>query len=500
MVEFRDWQRLAPLAILVLLLRTWFFILRHGFYALFAGGAWLYYSESLRFLPWLLLILAVLALLSLAGALLYHWRFRFRLEEDAIRVRRGLLHIEDLRIRLGRIQSVNISQPFYFMPLGLVRLSLETPGSSEAEVQLLGIRKDVAHALRAAIAPGREDLEASGAPVTPALSGSGPEEISGLLFAPSRLRIMAYGLVSNRIWLILGALIGMLFSLGLGEKLLDKMIANGLSMDLMRYSLLWIGLMLVFLGVLFLLSGLLALLMFYGYRLRDGGGQLEVVSGLLERREQVVRLPKLTGVTVEQTLLGRLTGMFHLFGRQTRSSDAQAQTPVQRFLVPGLRESDLNLVEALLPGLQPPDGLVGISPRYRWILWMRLGPLLLLGSGLLWWMLPAERWISAAGLAFSLLILLSIHLSWRGWAWQLKDGFCWIRSGRLGRRHEAFRLDQVQQASIRTSPYLRRHGLATVQFVLPHGSVRLPFIAREEADELLDLAIWAAESAATHRV
>ncbi|MFW5927044.1 MAG: hypothetical protein ACOCSR_03245 [Wenzhouxiangella sp.] len=50
------------------------------------------------------------------------------------------------------------------------------------------------------------------------------------------------------------------------------------------------------------------------------------------------------------------------------------------------------------------------------------------------------------------------------------------------------------------TPYLRRHRLASVRLVLPHGQISIPFLPLEVAGELANRAIFSAETAREHRI
>ncbi|MEM8705611.1 MAG: PH domain-containing protein [Actinomycetota bacterium] len=75
------------------------------------------------------------------------WRFTFRLEDGEIRVTRGVLSEDRLSVPLERIQSVSLDQQFLHRILGLVQVSLDTAGTSEAEFTIDAVNREVADAL-----------------------------------------------------------------------------------------------------------------------------------------------------------------------------------------------------------------------------------------------------------------------------------------------------------------------------------------------------------------
>ena len=415
---------------------------------------------------------------------------------------------EDLRIRFARVQNVGLSQPFYFRPFGLVRFSLETPGAESTEVALPGISRELALALRDHIAR----VSGNAAPASEMDAGSDEDEPAGVadssegdatrIHAPGNLRLFAHGLVSNQVWLIAGVA-AWLFS-SLWERFEQWIDSIGVSVVVQRIlEFGWAGaagLILVLVAFLFALSGVLSLVRFHDFILRDLGDRFLAVGGLLDRREQNIRRQKLTGLTLYQTALGRLIGQWYLVGKQASSKEFEVDPSGKHFLIPGIRRADLNLVGRLMPGFSVPEEMRPISRRFRTLLWSRISAPALLLAALAWWYLSNTRLLIGGVLLVLLLVLWLIHRSWRCWGWQVVDGVCWVQQGLFGLRRDAFELAMVQQAAVVSTPYFRRHGLASVRLVLPQGQVTVPFIARADAVELVNQAVYAAETSLAHRV
>lgn len=500
-IDLNRWQRLAPMALLFLIINGGAKFVRENLYAFAGAGAGFAFLDRLGLREFLLggLIALLVAVLAAAG---YHRRFRFRIEGDAIRVRRGLIENKDLRIRFARVQNVGLSQPVYFRPFGLVRFTLETPGAETTEVALPGISRELALALRDHIA------RAGGAAEPAAADEDGGEEAdaaladAALLHEPGSLRLFVHGLVSNQVWLIAGVAAWLAGTFR--ERIEHWIDSIGVSSVVQR--LLELGVagalagLLILLVLLFALSGLLSLIRYHGYVLRDFGERFLAVGGLLDRREQNIRREKLTGLRLEQTALGRLLGQWYLVGKQASSKEIEVDPSAPQFLIPGLRRGDLGLISRLMPGFILPERFWPISGRFRTLFWTRVSAGALVAAVLAGWQLPEHRVWVAAGLVALLLVLWLIHRTWRCWGWHVDNGVCWVQQGLFGLRRDAFELTLVQQAVVVRTPYFRRHGLASVRLILPHGQVTIPFIALEDAVALANRAIFSAETAAAHRV
>jgi putative membrane protein len=496
LTTLEGWQRLAPLALVFLFLKSLQKFVRENLFLFVGAGA------GFAFLDWLgprelLLAGAGVLLVLIGGSVIYFRRFRFRIEDDAVRVRRGVFEKKELRVRFARIQNIQIGQPFYFRPFGLVRFSLETPGASEKEVELPGIRRELAEWMRDRIAerqrPDGADVRAD-APTCDA-------EVAELYHATTG-RLLLHGVASNQVWVLAGVVAY------LASQLMNRFSeqfdeAEALVAVLERFDNGWLMLVvavMALLALLIVLSAVIAVLRYHDFRLEDAGDRLVARHGLLDEREQTVRREKVTGLMFRQSAVGRLLDCWSLAVRQTRSSDAEEQAERGGFLVPGMALRDMDIVSRLLQGARAPGRIQPISARFRRVYWQRWFALLLallVVVSLIWsW----GHWTAVLTAIMMPATMLALHLRFRHWGWCRDDGMLWVRKGLLGQRIDGFRLERVQQVRIVQSIYQRRHGLANLQLVVPQGGVTIPFLPLEAAAELANEAVYIAETALDHRV
>lgn len=494
--EVTRWQRLAPVALLFVFIGGALRFVRENLFAFAGAGAGVAFIEQLGLREALLGLLAV-ALAGLVAAMIYHRRFRFRLEDDAIRVRKGLFKISDLRIRFARVQHISITQPLYFKPFGLVRFNLETPGAAQSEVELPGIDTGLAERLRDAIAQAdaSDDHGDEGARSTEAGD-------PGLLYAPSRRRLFLHGLVSNQVWVLAG--VAAYAWSQLRERIDEWMEQTGISevvAHLVNMSVIFMAIVVVAILILLLiLSGIIAVVRFDRYQLREAGDRVVARYGLFSRQEQTLRLEKLTGLTATQTAGGRLLGLWTLIGQQATGIQVEGNQRSGRFLVPGVSNADRSLTGILTRGRAWPEEFHPISRRFRRLFWTRIGAVLTVVLSAVFLFAPLPVWTIPFGVIGLGVVIYLIHRRWQSWGWQVVDDCCWVRQGLFGRRIDTFEMAMVQQVQIVRSPYLTRHGLATVVLILPHGEISVPFLIEEQAAELANRALFAAETALAHRI
>lgn len=506
------WQRLAPMALVFLISRAVLRFVRENLFVFVGAGAGVAFVERLGIRE-LLLFAALVLVAVMVAAVIHHRRFRFRVEDDAVRIRRGVFEHKELRVRFDRVQNVQLGQPVYFRPFDLVAFSIETPGAAEREVELPGIPRGLAEEMRDRILGARREdageLDAEGPASLVRPSGLSGPVVSGVEMAPASLlhvpgiaRVFLHGLSSNQVWLIAGVLIYLL-DLGIRQGTDSTVVEQLLGWLERQAATGWSVLLLLALGVfsvLLVAAGLAALLRYHPYRLRDHGSRLVGSGGLLERREQTLRRDKLTGAVLKQSPVGRVLGCWTLTGLQTRS-DGRADAAGQRsFLVPGLGAGDLELVGKFYPGARVPEGFESIHRQYRVWLLSRGFALMLAILALL---------VASLGRGHGVVLLVTLSmvalpplvwLRWRYWGWFIDGPMFWLRRGLLGQRLDTFELARVQQVQVRSSHYQRRHGLVTLVLVLPHGLVQVPFLPEALAAQLANRALFAAETAREHRL
>jgi len=96
-----------------------------------------------------LVILAALLALTLARGTVAYLTTAYRLEPSEFRVDSGLFRRQSKRVRLNRLQSVDVLQPLTARVLGLAELRLSTAGTEKASVRVRYVSHPIAQELRA---------------------------------------------------------------------------------------------------------------------------------------------------------------------------------------------------------------------------------------------------------------------------------------------------------------------------------------------------------------
>ena len=333
------------------------------------------------------------------------WSTRYRIGDDELRIDSGVLVRRSRRIRLDRIQAVEVQQPFLARLVGMASLAIETAGGSgtEATLAYLPLRQAAELRRHLLVEAGREGGEAPTTTASPDVVLHRVEP--GLLLAAQLLRtgplLAALGALATA---VVGTLAGEPLSLAV---LLPLALGVG-SAVLQGFS-----------------RG-------YGFTLRRSEHGLSVRAGLFGVQSSALPVQRVRGLVVREPVVWRRLGWASVdvtvAGVVVRGDD---DTRLSTTLVPVARRADAErLVTQVLPGLGPAATATTPPPRRA----RRLDP-----------------------------------LAWRRLGLGGDDAYVVTRRGLLTRRTDVAPRGAVQSAGLRQGPLQRRLGLATVALHLPAG-------------------------------
>ncbi|GAB4234328.1 MAG: hypothetical protein Kow00109_07350 [Acidobacteriota bacterium] len=463
------------------------------------------------------------AALLLAGALapvIRYAAFQFRLEEDALHIRHGLLWIQERRIPWRRVQRVEIVQGPIHRFMGVARVVIRTAGEEEQEAELDVVSR--ALAVRIQEAATRQQPR-SGEPAAP----EEPESIEQPLLQLSWGELLLGGL-SSRLASTLVALVGVVAYFGavtaVGGALAKfafpqpmEMIWNAPIARLFRGTPAepWLRLLLedtLAKSVLLVLGGLaFAVAQFAvrygGYELSRKQGTLCWSFGLLRRRTQSLAPDRVQALKVEQSWLRRRLGLADLWvdsaGEHREAEEEKKREP----FVPVIawRRLPVLLAEILGPEVTVDPVWEPVSPqavrrrvRVRWLV-------LLLAGVLLW---RPFGWFVLSLLPAFPLVPWWVRLWYRHFGYALEPAYLVTRSGWFHRRILFVPYHNIQNVEYRQSPFDRRWNMASIRVDIAGqtntgGGPTIRYLpaerARELAREITLLAAGRAACAGTSR-
>ncbi len=229
-------------------------------------------------LSWLLLGIAVSIPLGIAYGLLSWRNTHFRIGDDDLRLDTGVIFKRSRRVRLDRLQAVDVVRPLVARVLGLAELRLEVAGGSSSEAPLAYLSEAAAQRLRAELL-----ARAAG------LHHETPEAPEAVLLEVPLARLVEATLRSSAV--VVG--VAMLVVLG------------GVALALREWSVLGLAVPLLLASVPVTMSSVVA---HFGFTVAESPDGLRVRRGLLETRAQTVPPGRVQAVRIVEPWLWRSQG------------------------------------------------------------------------------------------------------------------------------------------------------------------------------------------------
>jgi putative membrane protein len=457
-------------------------------------------------------LLALGALVLLAWSSLEWLRRTYALEGGALRLEEGVLARKLRAVPFDRIQQVDLVRKPLHRLLGVATLRVETAGgSSAAEVDLDVVTLAEARALRSSLLQAKArltDTPAGAAAGGPADGPAGASPAAEVAAPPAervllRLRlgeVMLAGITGSRAAAAL-VVLGPLSQAsdwfpGLNDWLFRRFdpeaVAPTTPAAFLAVAVLAV---VVWLG----LAAASSIVTDYGFTLARVGGDLVVRRGLLERREAVLPLSRLQVVRIEESLLRRLLGLASIRLQSAGRTGGHDHT-ASRLAIPVLQRTEVNrLLGELLPGAAPMLRLLAPPPaaRRRAVTRSLLRAALLVAAVALPLALltsPGPAGVSSAAVLVVAVLALAVVAGLAGYrslGHAAGQGFLYARVGVAIRVTTVVPVAKAQSGSVRSSPFQRRSGLATLHVDIAGGgpAPRVFDEAEPTAERLLQVVL-----------
>ncbi len=447
---------------------------------------------------WGLLGAGVLVLVSLGQ----YFTYRFRVDDEGIMIRSGLLQKSVRNIPFSRIHNVALHQTVLHRVFGVAEVKLESAGGMTPEGQMRVLSLADAHALEELVrirGGAREAQEAA--------TGDGSSEPTVLLSLPTS-EVIRLGLISNRGMIVVLAAFGLVAQTS-GERIGDAISGSaeslvGLSRDMhLGIASSIIGglvLVLVLLVAIRLLSIVLALLQFHGFTLTEDGRRLSSQRGLLTRIRANMPRQRIQAWSLRESLTHRWFGRRSLVvdsASMQAGNDQRSLRDLAPVATPAVIDA---LICHLLPGnAWPMQRWHALHPR-AWRRQFAIPALLsvVLAGALTWFQGP---WgLALLGLLPVFLVRAKVWARHAGYSEE--SGLIAVREGWLDKRWRFAEVRKLQSLTLSQSPFDRRHGMASVHMDTAGASpfeppLRIRYLPEAQARALRDRLAQAMDAPAT---
>lgn len=305
------------------------------------GAVGAYNLRSARHAGWWLPVIVGAVLLVGVVASALSWAFtRYWIDDSDVRVDSGVFIRQSRRVRIDRLQAIDIVQPLLARALGLAELKLDMAGGAEGRVRLGYLPIEQAQNLRASLL-----ATAAG------LDHRTPEAPQRALIHCSGRAIVGSALLSTQ------AFVGFLW---VGGFLFGALASNSPGV----FSGALPGVISVFGAVWQTIQ------LHFGFTVAESPDGLRLTHGLFETRAQTVPPGRVQAVRIVQPFLWRAFGWVRVDANIAGYAGRRADEGRQRnsVLLPvGSRDQALAVLSRVLPGVDiDAVPLVGVPGRAKW--------------------------------------------------------------------------------------------------------------------------------------
>ena len=431
------------------------------------------------------LIAIIVLSLTIFGALVRYFFFRFFIEDDKLIIKSGWAHKETDVIPLPRIQAVEISQGPVHQLFGIVKLSIDTAGSTKTEVKIDALHKPMAEALRTLLLSRKSEA----APDTDAPTAVKPQ--GELLMRLDSTDLLKLSISANHIEAFF-IMLTFIFGLYEGIKDIVSPVLEDMDRDMPAFSSLpYLVLAVAVLFITILVSTARIVFRFYRFSIVSEQKGMHIRSGLTHVKERLIPPNKIQYISWKASWLRRFFGLwlleYHIAGSEELGEKKRVQVPVTK--------------PHLLGQLATPYYDI---PKTEGATAVHMHPAFITRRVVNFGLVPAVVLVAATYAfwdAYSLLfLLLPLFVFWitskaqrRFRLYALEDAL-FLNKGVFGEAFILMQWHKLQGVKLTQSPVQRRKGLASLHLNTASDSVLVHFISLEAAQEILNFAMYKIES------
>jgi putative membrane protein len=406
---------------------------------------------------------------AVIGALFRYGSYRYRLGQDELLIREGVVFRNERHIPYARIQNIDLVQNPLHRMLRVAEIRLETAGGQQPEAVLCVLSLDAVQRMRTRIFSGRPDPgpETAGAvQQDPGVSTAGPLHVMRLS------DVILFGLISNKGMVVVAAAMGLVWQLDLVDRWTSTLSRESLERyralipkdDFLVAGLLGLAALVALLVFMRLLSVIWAVGKFQGFRLTRRGDDLRAEYGALTRISKTIPCHRIQVLSTRESVLHRWLGRVAV-QVETAGSTGEKEGPSTNrlWLAPLIRKER---VATLFHEVLPQVDLEAL--RWQSISTGARGRLFRKAIYTAAPITVAALYFFGAWGLFVPALLLSVrywtsglYVKHTGYA--IAPGAIFFRSGWWVRCSRVVRFSKIQSLENSESPFDRRHGMASLK-------------------------------------
>ncbi|KIL52412.1 hypothetical protein KP77_06720 [Jeotgalibacillus alimentarius] len=443
-------------------------------------------ESFLDFLPFL--IMGAMVILFLFLGVIKWWRFKYWVEEDELKIEQGLLVKKKRYIPFERIQSLNYTEGVLHRPLKLVKVKVETAGSSstlESEAELTAITKVEADDLNRMIAAAKKRLKEGNAELPEGEETVEQEPDEQVLYQMSPKDLVVMATTSGGAGVVIGGIL--IFLSQFGEIIPYEAVFQEL-IDFVEAGFLLAGILAVLVFfVAWLIAVGLTFLRYAHFTVRLVDKDIVITRGLLEKKQTTVPLKRIQGITFDQNIMREPFGYTSVTIESAGGSVLEKDSNAIR-LLPMIREKETYaILDEILPEYHWQTEFTGAPRRAlkRYIFWKVFFSLIVI--------VPVSYFFFPLGLISLILIPVAVALGWMQYktaGWSASRDQLTLKYRGISKQIVYLKKKRIQSVEWTQTFFQRKGDVATLHATIKsytsgsHSSIA--HVAKEDTDLVMD--------------
>lgn len=392
-------------------------------------------------LTFILFGLAAIALWESA----YVKRYDYRITADTFDINSGVFSRREREIPFERIQNVDIAQNVVQRAIGIAEVRLETAGGGESEARLRYVSRPEATRLQELISERKRGD----------ITDRDPGATHDVLFELDRHELAILGVTSANFRLFFLLVIGLSL---VGSPVAAQQLEPRVSLLLLLGPVVAIGILVL----LWIISGIQAVLRYYGFKLTRHEGELRYQRGLLQQYNGTIPLSKVQTLMIRENFIARAGGYANLVIETAGYAPGQGSDSVESAVPIAKRERVFELANTIegvgeISFEKPPKrAMRRYLGRYTIVVGVftaLLGGVHVVTGDLADWYL---------GAVFLALVPVAAYLKYRNLGYYYDDNHVVTQYGFWTRRTTIVPYYRLQTVSDSQTIFQYRHGLGTL--------------------------------------
>lgn len=418
---------------------------------------------------------------ALIGGAVGWWVFKYRVFEDELQIRKGIIVKNKVYMSKDRIQVIDITEGLLQRAFGLVKVEVKTAGGGTESATISAISREDAEALRS-------ELRKNNNGTTDGVETKADEEVEDEILGSWKLStkdlVFAaftsgnFGLIAS----ILGAISGQMDEF-INEETIEYVYeampgySNVTVIISLIVAIIVISWVLSFLGVIFRYSD---------FRLEKTSKELIITSGLLERKHITVPFDRIQAVRFVEGIIRQPFGYGMIYVESAGFDQSQNGRSI--VIAPFVSASNVSaFIKQFLTEYDEPEFEIRPSKNVLFRYIRRPNYFMLLLIPMAWYFLD-YGW---------LLVFTIPFLGYLGWlryrdaALALGDGILRIRYRVLSRTTAIVKKSRIQNINLSQNPFQKRRNIQNLTVTAASGAGGMGFeIADIDQDSCLDAYAW----------